>query len=271
MKYIIRSIKYFFYFALLTTLIICALVMTGLAEGDIDTMFRGGSSAIWKMALFFVAIAAVYPKVGFITRRISTDKNWNEMIKDPIFYVLFLMLIGGAFFGLMMISQCSAVAQRMIGLEAAVAATIVSILSLGNAAGLVLCGFISDKIGRINTITAALVLAVVGLAMVWKSGVGTPNQMLFTVGIVFVGFCFGSFMGVYPGFTAEQFGLKNNGVNYGIMFIAFGVAGVAGPMIMTKKFAATGSYSGAILIALAIAVAGLVLSFVYRAMSKAKK
>lgn len=200
-----------------------------------------------------------------------TDKNWNEMIKDPMFYILFLMLVCGAFFGLMMISQCSPVAQNMIGLEKAVAASIVSILALGNAAGRVVCGFISDKIGRINTLTASLVLAVVGLAMVWKSGVGTPNQMLFTVGIVFVGFCFGSFMGVYPGFTAEQFGLKNNGVNYGIMFIAFGVAGVAGPMIMTKKFAATGSYSGAILIALGLSVAGLVLTFVYRAMSKAKK
>lgn len=87
MKYIIRSIKYFFYFALLTTLIICALVMTGLAEGDIDTMFRGGSSAIWKMALFFVAIAAVYPKVGFITRRISTDKNWNDIRNETVSFM----------------------------------------------------------------------------------------------------------------------------------------------------------------------------------------
>ena len=87
MKYIIRSIKYFIYFALLTTVIICALVMTGLAEGDIDTMFRGGSSAIWKMALFFVAIAAVYPKVGFITRRISTDKNWNEIRNEAVHFM----------------------------------------------------------------------------------------------------------------------------------------------------------------------------------------
>ena len=84
MKHLIRSIKYFFYFVLLTTLIICALVLTGLAEGDIDTMFRGGVSAIWKMALLFVAIAAVYPKVGFITRKISTDKSWSDMRNEVI-------------------------------------------------------------------------------------------------------------------------------------------------------------------------------------------
>ena len=84
MKHLVRSIKYFFYFAFLTTLIICALVLTGLAEGDIDTMFRGGSSAIWKMAIFFVAIAAVYPKVGFITRKIGTDRSWSETRNEVI-------------------------------------------------------------------------------------------------------------------------------------------------------------------------------------------
>ena len=84
MKYLIRSIKYFFYFAFLTTIIICALVATGLADGDIDTMFRGGSSAIWKMTGFFAVIAAIYPKVGFITRSISTDRSWNETRNEVI-------------------------------------------------------------------------------------------------------------------------------------------------------------------------------------------
>lgn len=79
MKYIIRSVKYFFYFSALTTLIITALVITGLAESDIDQMFRGGASAIWKIALFFVAVAAVYPKVGFISRKVRTERQWNEI------------------------------------------------------------------------------------------------------------------------------------------------------------------------------------------------
>lgn len=199
------------------------------------------------------------------------DKTWSQMIKDPIFYVLFIMLVCGAFFGLMMISQCSLVAQNMIGMTAATAATIVSVLALFNAAGRVLCGVISDKLGRINTLAICLVLAMVGLALVWKSGIGSPSSSLFIVGVCFVGFCFGAFMGVFPAFTADQFGAKNNGVNYGIMFIAFGVAGVLGPMIMSSQYAATQSYSTAILIALGLAVAGFVLTFVYRAMSKAKK
>lgn len=83
MKYLIRSVKYFFYFAFLTTLIILALVATGLAEGDINTMFRGGTSAIWKMAIFFILVAAVYPKVGFISRKIQAERNWDE-IRDLV-------------------------------------------------------------------------------------------------------------------------------------------------------------------------------------------
>ena len=79
MKYLVRSIKYFFYFAFLTTVIILALVATGLAEGDINTMFRGGASAIWKMAAFFILVAAVYPKVGFISRKIQAERSWDEI------------------------------------------------------------------------------------------------------------------------------------------------------------------------------------------------
>ena len=87
MKYFIRSIKYFIYFSLLTTAIIAALVFTGLAEGDIDTMFRGGASAIWKIAVFFVAVAAVYPKVGFINRKIASDKNLADARAEIITYL----------------------------------------------------------------------------------------------------------------------------------------------------------------------------------------
>ena len=61
MKYIVRSIKYFFYFALLTSAIVYALVLIGAVEGNIESIFRGGYDALWKMAAFFAAVAAVYP------------------------------------------------------------------------------------------------------------------------------------------------------------------------------------------------------------------
>lgn len=78
MKYLVRAIKYFFYFAILTTLIILALIFTGLAESDVEQLFRGGTDSIWKIAVFFIAVAAVYPKVGFINKSVPGKGNWND-------------------------------------------------------------------------------------------------------------------------------------------------------------------------------------------------
>ena len=86
MKYLVRSVKYFFYFAIITSLIVTALVMIGAVEGDIDSIFRGGYSALWKIAIFFAIVAAVYAKVGFITREIPVDKDWDEIRETAVGY-----------------------------------------------------------------------------------------------------------------------------------------------------------------------------------------
>ena len=86
MKYFIRSVKYFFYFAFLTTAIILALVLIGAVEGNIETIFEGGYNAIWKIAVFFAVIAAVYPKFGFVTRRLDTKADWDTVKSTAISY-----------------------------------------------------------------------------------------------------------------------------------------------------------------------------------------
>lgn len=73
MKYLIRSIKYFFYFAILTSMILYVLVFLEMADANIENNFEGGYDALWKMAAFFAAVAAVYPKLGFINRRLYID------------------------------------------------------------------------------------------------------------------------------------------------------------------------------------------------------
>lgn len=70
MKYLIRSIKYFFYFAILTSLVLYILIYLEMADPNIENNFEGGYSALWKMAIFFAAVAAVYPKLGFINRKL---------------------------------------------------------------------------------------------------------------------------------------------------------------------------------------------------------
>lgn len=84
MKYFIRSVKYFFYFAFLTTAIILVLVFIGAVEGDINSIFEGGYDALWKIAVFFVCVAAVYPKLAFIRRDVCVNREWNEIREETI-------------------------------------------------------------------------------------------------------------------------------------------------------------------------------------------
>ncbi len=206
-----------------------------------------------------------YPAGGKkATETENVDKDWKEMLKEPVFYVMILMLTCGAVFGLMTISQASPIAQTMIGMSAASATAAVSILALFNAAGRVLAGYISDIIGRINTLTIMLVMAIAGLFLLSTAGEG--DVVRFFIGVSVVGLCFGAFMGVFPGFTADQFGTKHSSVNYGIMFIGFAAAGYVGPTIMSTVYGKTGNYVPAFWIAIGLAVVGLVLSFVYRKM-----
>lgn len=195
-----------------------------------------------------------------------TDKNWKEMLHTPVFYVMLIMLFFGAILGMMAISQASNIAQNMIGMTSAEAAA-VSVLALFNTFGRIIAGMISDRIGCINTLTGVFVIAIIAMGLLFISN----NIPVFYAGICLVGVCFGAFMGVYPSFTSSQFGAKYSGVNYGIMFVGFNAAGLLGPIIMGNIFGNSGSYRSAFLLAMIFAMAGLLLSFVYRGFSRKQK
>ncbi len=266
--------------------------------GGITTAVYGMSSVIlppivtiivnrWNAAVAFKAVGAVFLVIILIstqfleqcpqnyvpagykppaTQKGIADLNWKEMLRTPVFYVMLLLLTSGAFSGMMVISQASAMAQGMIGMTAIAASAAVSILALFNALGRIVAGYISDKIGRINTLMTACILCIAGMLCLYFSANG--QQMLFYIGICIVGVSFGSFMGVYPGFTADQFGARNNSVNYGIMFIGFALAGYFGPQIMRSVYNSTGIYQNAFLIACGLNIAGIILTIFYRIIRK---
>ena len=84
MKYIVRAIKYFFYFALLSTALITVLVLIGAVENDINEIFEEGYNSLWKIGVFFAAISAIYPKVGFINRSVAVNREWSEIREEAI-------------------------------------------------------------------------------------------------------------------------------------------------------------------------------------------
>lgn len=191
------------------------------------------------------------------------DKTPKQMLKMPVFYVMLIMLTCGGTFGLMIISGAKGLALGMTDVTPATATLFVSVLCLFNTAGRMVAGSLSDKLGRINTLTVAMVIALAGLVALYLCA-ATASVVLFAVGVMLIGVCFGTFMGVFPGFCTDQFGTKNNTVNYGIMWIGFSAAGIIGPSILTAIHGATGDYRGAFLAAIAMALLGLVMGVVYR-------
>ncbi|MDR0719442.1 MAG: OFA family MFS transporter [Treponema sp.] len=199
----------------------------------------------------------------------DTGKDWRGMLADPVFYVMLLLLCCGAFSGLMVISQASPIAQRMVGMNAAASAVAVSALALLNTCGRIAAGIILDKTGPARTLTGIFVVSIIGLLALFT--VGRGDAVLFYTGLLCVGLAFGSIMGIFPGFTAEQFGTKNNSVNYGIMFTGFAVSGYFGPALMSGFYDQTGSYKNAFLVAMCLAAAGMALSIIYTRMVARKK
>ena len=178
------------------------------------------------------------------------SKDWKQMLASKEFYFMITLLMLGAFAGMMVISQ-------------------VSVLALFNVCGRVLAGSISDKLGRINTLRIASVIAIVGLFILHTASEGTV--LLFYFGVALVGICFGSYMAIFPGFTAEAFGPENNSVNYGIMFIGLALAAYFGPSVMKMVYASTNNYDVAFIIAIVLNVFAIVLGFVLKIMTGKKK
>lgn len=190
------------------------------------------------------------------------DVNWKSMLKTPVFYVMLVLLICGAFSGMMVISQTSSIAVTMMNFSVSSAAVTVSILALSNTLGRIVAGSLSDRIGRIGTLRlACLFSALAEICLLFSDKFGTA---LFYAGIIVAGFTFGGFMGVYPGFTADRFGLKNNSVNYGIMCIGFALAGYFGPLFAKRAYNSTGSYKNAFVYAFIFSLCGLALTFIYQ-------
>ena len=66
------------------------------------------------------------------------------------------------------------------------------------------------------------------------------SYALFLFGVCSVGLCFGGFLALYPAVTADYFGTKNAGVNYGWMFTAYGTGGLFGPWLAPKLMKVVG-------------------------------
>ncbi|NLC06548.1 MAG: OFA family MFS transporter [Syntrophomonadaceae bacterium] len=186
------------------------------------------------------------------------NQSPREMILDPMFYVLWILYVMGAVAGLMIIGHASPIGQKVIGLSVAQATGAVSILSLANTSGRIFWGMVSDKLGRY--VALAMLYATSAASMFYLTTVTTFPS--FIISICLVGLCFGGLLGIFPTIVADMFGLKYLSQNYGIMFSAFSMAGVIGPILAGKVVEASGGYNQAFVVAAVMGCIGIALTLI---------
>ncbi len=170
------------------------------------------------------------------------DLGWKEMLKTPQFYLLWLMFLAGSMAGLILIGHLAKIATLQTGVNMGVA--MVSMISISNALGRPMSGFVSDKIGRGRTM--AILYLLQGATLVMFSNFHSFGTIL--AGSMVITFSYGAMLAVYPSAVADFYGTRNMGFNYAILFTAWGVAGVFGPLAAGYILDTTGGYGAAYLI-----------------------
>jgi len=171
----------------------------------------------------------------------------NEMLKTSQYYMLFITFVFSALAGLMVIyciklfgidsltysklgslNSSAPSYSDTIAWASSAAGTAMAIYAILNGLGRIIWGIISDKIGRKMSIFLMCLLQGIIMLALYKLGAGTVSLI---IAASIIGFNFGGNFALFPAATADFFGNKTVGKNYGYVFFAYGIAGIAGPQI----------------------------------------
>ncbi len=177
----------------------------------------------------------------------KVDHDWHEMLDTPLACMLWLTFIFGATSGLMAIGQWKPMMNSILqgrtfapewmgGFGRFVEP--IGILAIFNAAGRIVWGKISDIIDR----PRAMMMMFLAQGMAFMLLVSVDSVFSIFLASAWVGLNFGGNFALFPSATADYFGTKNLGINYGWIFTAYGVAGIMGPVVGGVLFDSTQQY-----------------------------
>ncbi len=168
--------------------------------------------------------------------QMADNMGWKQMVKTPQFYYLWIMFAFASSAGLMIIGNIATIAKSQAGMEKGF--YLVAVLAIFNACGRLAMGFLSDKIGRVYTFM--IIFALQGINMFLFASYNTP--LAISVGTALAGIGYGGLLSLFPSITADYYGVKNFGGNYGVLYTAWGVSGAIGPIIAGITVDKTGTY-----------------------------
>jgi OFA family oxalate/formate antiporter-like MFS transporter len=239
-----------------------AFLYFGIAQGLIVFLLSFGLNAPQKGQVLEVA------KV-IQTKR---DYTWIEMIKTPVFWVMYLMFVMMAAGGLMATAQLAPIAKdfkvgdvsvSILGLTLPALTFALSIDRVLNGLTRPFFGWVSDHIGREQTMFIAFSLEAAGIVLLAQFG-QDPFWFVVLSGLVF--FAWGEIYSLFPSTVGDTYGAKFAATNAGLLYTAKGTASLLVPLTSVVT-AATGSWHTAFYIAAALnAVAALLAPLALRPM-----
>jgi len=212
---------------------------------------------------------ADYIHPGAVPAKTDTKSNKKEdflpkeMLTTWQFYLIWFMYVCGAGAGLMVISKLAAIADKQVGIT--MGFVLVAVLAIGNGGGRIVAGMLSDKIGRKATmficfVSQAFLILLLSRAT-GENALGTIPAMVIISALI--GANYGANLSLFPSITKDFYGLKNFGMNYGLVFTAWGVGGfmlakLAGAMYVKHQTFAIAYYGASALLILAAIMTTLI-------------
>ena len=187
------------------------------------------------------------------------DLTRGEMVKTSMFYVALIAFAFGCTSGMMVISQISPIMQESFALTATKAAFYVSIMSLMSMLGRFLWGTVTDHFDKYVTLSIICGLPVIAMSI---ATLGTA-QNITVVCLAVTALCYGGFGSTITPITADLFGAKHVSENYGVMYLAFGFAGLIGPQLAVR-LGTGGNYGPAFLGAAILSAIAFVMALLVR-------
>jgi OFA family oxalate/formate antiporter-like MFS transporter len=234
-----------------------ALVTAPVATRLIQSVGVLQTFAYLGIAFLIITVAAGYfmqnPPAGWkpkgwaptssqASQRSARDYTLGEALRTWQWWALWLLLFLNTSAGISIISQESPLFQELGRVSAVAAASMVGIVSIGNALGRVFWAWASDSITRRATF---VVMFLAQVLLFWALPSISSVAVLTVVAFVIL-MCYGGGFGTMPAFAADYFGSKNVGPIYGLMLTAWGFASAFGPLLIAYMRQADGTYRGAL-------------------------
>lgn len=224
-----------------------AFLWFGLAQGAVVLLF----------SLFLRAPEAGNVPASSTVQQSRKDFTWNEVVKTPIFWVMYAMFVMVGVGGLMATAQLAPIAKdfkvdgvavTLLGLTLPALTFALSIDRVLNGVCRPFFGWVSDQIGRENTMFIAFLLEGIGIYALLKFA-HDPVSFVILSGLVF--FAWGEIYSLFPAMCTDLFGKKFATVNYGLLYTAKGTASLLIPLT-SVLFDVTGKSWTLVFIAAAI-------------------